>query len=136
MCLYVDEKETRLIKRRFAAAKRRGKNYIVCYKIVKFVDNKIYSPYYPKEYKPGWNKSNRRILKLTKNEKIYVNRGIHVMTSNSSIYVDIYENEIIIPVRCYEKDFISGGETKEAVFTKVFISRKDYEILLERIVND
>ena len=132
MCLYVNEKETRLIKRRFAAAKRRDKNYIVCYKIVQIRNKKIYSPFYPKEYKPGWNKSNRKTPKLTKNEKLYVNKGIHVMTSNSFKYLDIDEDEITIPVRCYEKDFISGGETKEAVFTKIFITRKDYDNFIRK----
>lgn len=133
MCLYVDKKETRLIKRRFAAAKRKGKDYIICYKILKIYWNKkIYSPFYPKEYKPGWNKSNRKSPKLTRNEKLYVNRGIHVMTSKSDKYIDIDEDEILIPILCYEKDFVSGGEPKEAVFTKIFITRKDYDDFIRK----
>lgn len=133
MCLYIDEKETRLIKRRFAAAKAKGKNYIVCYKILRINWNKkMYSPFYPKEYKPGWNKSNRKTPKLTRYEKLYINKGIHVMTSKSDKYVEVDEEEILIPVYCYKKDLISGGQDKEAVFSKVFITRKDYDDFIRK----
>jgi hypothetical protein len=137
MCLLIDEKETKLIKRRFREAKKNGKNYIVCYKMLEnYKGKQLISPYRGKRYSPGWNKSNRKSSEITYLEYFYkeINRGIHVYsTYNGALETEEYGKELI-PCLCYEKDFISGGKYKECVFTKVYILKKDYEKRLK--IND
>jgi hypothetical protein len=114
MCLYIDKDETKRIRRRFAAAKRNGKNYITCFKELNLYNNKVNSPFYKKVYKPGWNKSNRKnksLLDIEK-EQDYVDKGIHVYSTyknaNAIVFYDLKTYELI-KIRCYKKDFISGG---------------------------
>lgn len=126
MCLYVDKNETKRIKRRFAAAKKRGLNYIICYKELCLNSRiQLKAPFYKKIYKPGWNKSNRKYKTLSAIESSFneVNKGIHVYLNPNKLYA----TGKLIKCRCYEKDLVAGGEDKEAVFMKVFITKKDYQ---------
>lgn len=134
MCLLYSEKETRLIKRRFAEAKKNDKNYITCYKWINLTRNdKIRTPLYNRVYKPGWNKSNRKSKEHTPNEfgNTY-EKGIHLYSTLKKflLYADTY----YVACRCYEKDFVAGGEDGECLFMKVFITKKDYDEAVKRIV--
>ena len=124
MCLYINKK----IKVKFTNGR------IIAYKAFHKPYKALVSPYQGKKYKPGWCKSNS--IKSTKYDKIVI-LGIHVHLTKESA-----ENaeplSIIVPVICYEKDFIAAGSSwydkslgrqnknKEAVFTKVFLCKKDF----------
>lgn len=85
-------------------------------------------------WKAGWNYSNRTSTKINQFEDRCVNRGIHVYLTakqaERSERLKDYKYLGLIPVTCYKKDFVAGGNYcgyGSAVFTKVWVARKDLD---------
>ena len=125
MCLTICHKATK-----HTLSRLRKTGSIICYKVL-YVDNSelsktpntIHSPYVYMEYKPGWNSSDRdrdTALSYLEIERKYINYGIHVYTNKRRAMTSAaYDStNIVVPVRCYKKDFVSGGLKREAVFTR------------------
>jgi len=93
----------------------------------------------------GWIYSGRKdpagedILDVTSSfhRAIEINRGIHVYTTIQSARranTHNFLNTIIVPVCCYESDFVAVDRRKsQAVFKKVFLYKKDYDIAMGKI---
>lgn len=135
MCLFIDKRRNRELKNRFKTC-----DYIMCYKIIE----RILIPPHPTiligiwrsmyQYQIGWNYSDREDITLTKIEidDKAIRHGIHVYTSKKTAKhnVNISGSPFhfkIIPVKCHKRDFVAAGKHGEAVFCKIFISKKDYQ---------
>lgn len=122
MCLTISKSATRHILGRMKSS-----NKIICYKVL---TNSNFAMYKYMKYKGGWNYSNRTSIEMTYDEErlgeiIY---GIHVYTSKKKAMFT--KNEFsyirkIVPVICYKKDFVSAGIAHDAVFTKIFVPKKN-----------
>jgi hypothetical protein len=131
MCLVISDKDTKFVLRKFEEAKKNGQNYIICYKALNYYSdntNKLYSPYRYTKYNNGWNESSRFNTKILDAERKTeaIDLGIHVFTTLKEARKEFCKDQII-PVRCYKSNFVSGGIGREAVFTKVFLLKKDVE---------
>lgn len=128
MCLFYDKSFSTRIRNRIV---KNGKK-ITCYKVLRVIGNTLESPYFGEEYKPGWNVSDRCEIAQGAKEQEYheVYKGIHVFTSKKVAKEDVLNGRIVVPVTCYAKDFVGAG-CCEAVFMKVFLSRKDYDKALK-----
>ena len=118
MCLYISNSATRHLKGRM---KKTGS--IICYKELVHV----HAPIFYLQYQAGWNISDRPSINLLYDEKRggEVNKGIHVYVSKK--VAQQRTNRKLIPVRCYLKDLVKAGRNSEAVFMKVFITKKDWK---------
>ena len=140
MCLYVSKSLTKSVKKRF----KNGR--MVCYKILKKSWGCLYSPYHNLYWNFG-NINSDRYDKIIVNECVF--NGIHVHSTVRSAEKFIKKNlyysyYIIVPVICKEKDFIAAGYSdcptlrnshdtidNQAVFTKVYLRKKDYQKALK-----
>lgn len=84
------------------------------------------------EYKPGFNKSNRKCCKLDFYEKEdrEVNLGIHLFNSRKAARLSFvrmfsYRPTILGKVRVQIKHFVAGNNS-ESVFAQVWLSRDEY----------
>ena len=118
MCLSIQQSSMRHIRGRM---KKTGS--VICYKIL---NQGLYSPIRCQQYHSGFNYSYRQVtdLFICEKESDTVNNGLHVYTSKKQALLRSNRWNIIIPVRCYLKDFVAAGH-KGAVFTKVFIRKHD-----------
>jgi hypothetical protein len=134
MCLYfVDSTDSTNPERLF-----KGRQTITCYKVLETALTPAslrfiwQSNTYPSEYPfIGVKKSNRISKELNDDEKVVgiVNRGIHVYidfeNAKSSLDLQYYPNEFVIPVICQKEDFVACDLGRnEAVFTKVRIHKR------------
>ena len=135
MCLYYSAKETAKLKRK--------KGSIICKKAYIASDGKLLSPLMGNcmwalppfqkgavVKKAGVIQSTRKSSKLTEQERKTkeINYGIHVYLKNEYVV----PGEVCVPVKCNIKDLVGAGAKDgeygwEAVFTKVSISKKDFE---------
>lgn len=124
MCLLISKRRTQELNNIFTT-----KNSIICYKVINKHNNRLYSNTYSSfMWKNGWNISDREQKELEYTEKydgciyngIHVFHNLHTAMRNRACY------EIVIPVRCYRKDFIKAGYMGHAAFMKVFLTKKDY----------
>lgn len=152
MCLSHDPGRTRKL-----AARLEKKGYVIGYKVLRrYLGSleSIYKIWYG--WKPGWNKASdkKRQFFITQANRFGMKNNKSVKYSNVRKYTPIYEGihictnkkaaqsilndfspyyTIIVPVKCYKNDFISSGyfndrtDSPSAVFTKVFLTKKDYE---------
>ena len=139
MCLVISDEDTKFVLKKFQKAKKRGQNYIICYKALYYRNdiNKLYSPYRSTKYNNGWNESSRfntKILDVERKTEA-IDRGIHVYTTLKEARKEFCK-DLIIPVRCYKSNFVSGGIGREAVFTKVFLLKKDIEKFIKNYSKD
>lgn len=141
MCLVISDKDTKFVLKKFEEAKKKGQNYIICYKGLDYYPsdiNKLCSPYRHKIYKPGFNLSsrqNRTSLSKIEITSRSIDSGIHVYTTLKEAQKEFCKDQII-PVRCYKSNFVSGGIGREAVFTKVFLLKKDVEKFIKNYNKD
>jgi len=125
MCCYTNKAGRTKVEKKFKKGKR---TYIWCYKVLCNWDNRLSSPYYPQEYKPGPNIANG--CHLTR-QHIMIRYGIHVFLSRKDAEAVLDTRRIIVKVRCYQSDFIGaeafpdGGVT--AVFTSVELPKSEYK---------
>ena len=123
MCLYIDDRRTRELKQKFKSNKS-----ITCYKVL---NTNCTSNIFGCKYHTGWNYSSRgwQHIELTEEEKESqrINYGIHVFVSQQSAERYRAYYEIIVPVTCYKNDLVSGGKCGHAVFTKVFLKKRNYK---------
>ena len=137
MCLNIDQYETNRVKDIFKRIKRAGEkspNHFTTY----FKVYRRTPAGYLKSLVQGQCikkarvvKSNRKSKRLTKEEQRFsiINKGIHVYRNyrraeGSSFSWD--GDRVIIPVKCYAKDFIAASEN-EAVFMKVEITKEAWD---------
>ncbi len=117
MCLYIDKDTTKNLRNKL----KKATNGCILYKVMSITGNAIVFPKY--KYKPGINKAG----KLVDTEALgCINHGLHVFISKETAYKYKFLEEIVVPVRCYFKDFIAAGINKDAVFTQVIISPRTY----------
>ena len=124
MCLYIYN-EKAFIKRLTKAGKRGllvSKEYIIR-------DGNLFPIFY-NDYipiRPGWIISDRRSQVLTRNEISYnvVNHGIHVYTHKKTLL----RHRGITAVRVFKKDLVAVGHG-DAVFMKVFLTKKEYNLVI------
>lgn len=130
MCLQYDEKLTRELRAKLKA--NGGK--LTCYKKLLFTGSLDLSFFYfcgpymtHYVYKRGKNISGREENFLTPYEKLTqkVNDGIHVYTYRPP--EEEFFPHIIIPCKVRIKDFVAAGRGGEAVFTSIYINKKDYK---------
>ncbi len=148
MCLRTTKKRCEGFK------KRTTDNFIYAYKVVKvFHDekaiNRIISQYNYFQWKPGFNKARGvedYIFKEIRGKgRTNVYNGIHVFLTlkeaerfTGSYAYDLDYKFKVIKVKCLMKDFVAAGTrfshqrvTKEAVFKKVYLSKKEYKNALQ-----
>lgn len=99
------------------------KEKITCWKVIA---SSGFSVFMGTKYHLGENISNRALPKLQSYEKSskIIDNGIHVFTKKAFAVSDRCGSEIIVTVTCYKKDFIAIGEYGDAVFNKVYLSRR------------
>lgn len=124
MCLIKDKISIKKAKDRFK--KHRS---IVCYKALvfnKFIDG-LTSDFFPHMWKTGINKSD---IKHKTEENVFVTRGFHVYVHREDAMNATTSRMVVVPVRCFAKDFISAGlnhdETEGMVFSQVELRKEDY----------
>ena len=100
-----------------------NKEKITCWKTLSASGFSIYQGI---RYHLGENTSDRTNAKLTSFEKSEksVDYGIHVFTDKDYAINDRCGSEIVVSVTCYKKDFIAIGIDGDAVFNKVYLSRR------------
>lgn len=115
MCLTVDKKYKKYIEQKL------NKNgYIIAYKILRYSEGVLKSPFRHIEQMDTAIISNRTMLDYNDNNNEFIYRGIHVYTNKAAIE-KCYR--IISPVICYKEDFVSAGhfgDYRSAVFYKVY----------------
>ena len=105
--------------------------------------NRLMSGTYPYDWKPGWNKSDRRPKKtgwmLSKTPKpdnmgsVRVNHGFHVYVTEKQAKWNRVGGEMIVEYTAYKKDFVAAGQqdwytsADQAVFARLWLSRKEYD---------
>lgn len=128
MCLPYNHENTENFK------KKKVKS-IMCYKLLEKRKQKnkfiLVSPiYYTKRWLPGECRSNRRSKSVSNSEIRYgVDKGIHVYLTKRAAENNKSSWEVLVKVTCYLKDFIacSNSDYNEAVFTKVYLSKEEYD---------
>lgn len=105
----------------------------VCYKTVRRSYGEkgwLTSPIYKKRWHVGLNKSNRKSTRLSKIEQHVrsVYAGIHVYWDYRTAAESAKWNSQtrVLPVVCYKRDLVARGSDR-AVFTKVWVLKKDYD---------
>lgn len=117
MCLIVSPKHTKKNKTQLQKYK-----YMTYYKKI---NRFLKSPVYSHAWVPGYNKSDVLTKDIMYSNTVY--KGIHVYTTKAEARISRRDyGGIIIPVRCYYGDFIAASDENTAVFTKVFLYKKDY----------
>lgn len=121
MCCYNDQKEIKSLKA--------GPTIITFYKKLRKIKARNGYPaklesiylYHPCKWKPGTVKSNAGVVEIpSKKQRIF--EGIHVYR-NRPFYKN--ENQRIVQVVCDIDDLI-GASSRDAVFTKVVLTEKEY----------
>jgi len=140
MCLYIDKELTEKgLKGRIV----HSNGMVKVWKVLWQVNSNLMSPLKNYKWKPGWNKSNRRDVKLTNDEKnqLTVLYGIHVFLTRKNARKYARTLEQVVPVYVCKKDLVARGNNydwsqqknsqDQAVFTKVFFKKEDYDKALK-----
>lgn len=116
MCLYVAKEQTEKIK------KKKKKGFVLRRKILTIKRGTLRSAIFSRfRWAPGWNVA---IGTPRKNRSIY-GGAIHVYKSTKRlIFLD--RHEVIVTVKCYLKDFIATDGWNEEGYSKVYLTKKDY----------
>lgn len=133
MCLTFDKFITKKLKKKI------GK--VEVYKVLQIFKSKLKSPfgylYVYVDWKPGIIKSDRDDNALTayENNNCCVMKGIHtfVDSKSASRYIKsciVNKKLISVKVTADLKDFVAGNK-KQLVFTKVRLSKRDYNIAIQ-----
>lgn len=121
MCAYVNiECQNKFLK------KHKNHKTVSVYKYLIKDGNKLTSPFYYEEYKPGIIQSNSKAELQTKNGK-EINRGIHTYLSSQKATDSSVHGDAIVKFEANIEDLICIGYDDEAVFTKVSLSKSEYE---------
>lgn len=124
MCLYYDKDASQDFVR-----KNRNKQFVWMYKKVYHHSDVLVSPVYSYQWQPGINKSlSRNKYKPNRRSDCRINVGIHVyckLQTALNSFTCYQHKTKYLRVRCYLKDFIGMG-CREAVFTKVYLSKTEY----------
>ena len=103
------------------------KEKIICWKVMQFCGRSVFKDH---QYNIGENISDRITPNPTQEELecTVIHKGIHVFTNKDIAIEESYpeEDELVVSVTCYKKDFIAIGENYDAVFNKVYLSRKQF----------
>ena len=139
MCLSIDKE---LTEKGITGKQVHSNGMVKVWKILRSFNNILVSPvksYYT--WKTEWNKSNRLDQELTYDEKnqLTINYGIHVfLTRKETREWARLEwprldglNYVIVPVYVYKKDLVARNK-REAVFTKVFLKKEDYQKAIKK----
>jgi len=128
MCLYITSEKIKRLKNKVVDGK------ITCYKMFQINGNGLYTPYYRMYMTPGWNKAIGETLggyEYYKDDKAYntIEGGaIHVFTNYKEAKKEALSMGCkLIKVTCLAKDFIAEGTESEACFTKIWISKSEYD---------
>jgi hypothetical protein len=101
------------------------KEKIICWKMMQPCGRSVFmgSP-----YKIGGNLSNRVSAKITRIEELKkeITNGLHVYLNKNEAKLNSIPGELIVSVVCYKKDFIAIGEKYDAVFHRVYLSRRQF----------
>ena len=101
---------------------------LTMYKVVRVTGDEVRSLYQDFTYKPGCNQSDRLMTDLSVEEKLVprIYKGIHVYTSLAkAIASDNWSYQVILPVIVTRDALVAVGDNEDAVFTKVYVKRKD-----------
>lgn len=107
----------------------KGKRKVKVYKILEdYRNGKLYSPYWEKEYKPGYNNSNRPLKARLIGYDRDINNGIHVFTTKQAAeeYADLYNYKIVVELTANLEDLVAVSEEGQAVFTRVYLTKKEF----------
>jgi len=136
MCLYYDEVRTEEFKKA-----NKGGRTVTTYKVFKLASEAyLKSVYFQCFHRNGMIQSDREVQAPLKDIWDYdsdfsheINRGIHVFLTKEA--VGIFSNEdcdnVIVKVTCKMKDLVCVGEDNDAVFMKVFLTKKEYQKALK-----
>ena len=145
MCLNINQTITQSIRNKFKLLRVKGGKdsnpFITCYKVYRktpagylksiFFDSCI--------KKPRFVVSDRKSKKKTRGERknFIINKGIHVFCNRGEAdsVAFMQAGVIVVPVRCYGKDFVAAGERDDAVFMKVTIPKATRDRMKKRINN-
>lgn len=105
------------------------KKRINCYKVFNVYNLALKSLSFKMFYKSGWNCSNS-LVKRPILKRIELKRGIYVFLNEKLAecfyqYNDL-DKAVIVPVTAFTSDLI-GASGEIAVFSKIYISEKNYE---------
>lgn len=133
MCLIVDAQQTKDYQSSMAET-------VKVYKIVFVKDGKLYSMYRNMEYKVGINKSDSKRKIVVRKDGARVHRGIHVYidkkTAKRRLSSVLTWSSIVgltvIELTARKQDFISCSSNKVATFTKVALSKKEYDAAVKK----
>jgi len=127
MCLFIDRKKT-------TKAKKNKTGKVVRWKVLRS-DSCLNSMCKSHTWKPGYNKSDRQTLGLSMDENIFgrVDKGFHVSTSRAMARTWLFYNcSRLVKVVCYNKDLVAVGNDGDEVYTRVFLSKDEYNDALKR----
>lgn len=126
MCLYVNKPKTAERKAKYK------KGYVIRYKIL-VQDDGLKSPCvrHITNWKPGWVVSDRKDNTCDRPGEI--NQGIHVLTKLVEClnWFTLYEDRLIVKLKCYHKDLVGVDGAGEEVYTKVWLPKKEYDKALK-----
>ena len=127
MCLYSTPEAIAKFRKN-----KRGRTAI-CYKVLEVVPGSgLFGPYRDLQYHAGWNKSNSKRRFAARYDTV-IRNGIHVcitehgaanMIDGLSWRTGFYK---IVKVICYMDDLLGVEDVNEAVFKKVYLSKREYE---------
>lgn len=124
MCLYATPERTIELKKRLA---KTGK--IRCWKVLNIGEDYLASMWYHRTWSPGPNNSDSKEAYLGLRARVRnhrVSRGIHVYTDKKRAMGHTQVWQETVPVTCYMQDLVAGGDSGEAVFKKVYLSKRAY----------
>lgn len=132
MCLEIKSIDPNKLNKKF----KNGK--VILYKAVKinrpWKNPYLTTPFQDVKIKAGFFRAKYPCpQKYMKFRTAITSGAIHVYTNQKYALnmVDTEYSEVIIPVICYQKDFLAVGKYSDACFTKIFIRKKDYEKALK-----
>jgi hypothetical protein len=115
----ISSTETTKLANRLAKQK-----YITVYKELYANEDKLESMLCDYQWQPGINKSSRKTTKLVDSEKLTeeIELGFHVYLTKTGKAADT----VLVRFQAKAKDFVAAGLFHEAVFTKLTLSKTEY----------
>ncbi|MBT6049332.1 MAG: hypothetical protein HOG49_21255 [Candidatus Scalindua sp.] len=112
------------------------KGYVTCFKIYDLHGRRLVPPFQgPPSVESGCIESDRASKELhggnedTDDGSVWIIfRGIHVSIIREESVRGCKEYQVIVPVRCHKEDLVASSiRYPDAVFTKIFLEKEDYE---------